>query len=250
MDESSDRHSALTRFPVSCRVVQQRFNTSCFARQPQFTFGNAPRNSVLAPGYASVDVGIQTDTTLGNGTRLQFRWEIFNLLNRTSFDVTESHRVHAELRTDLQCDTAASDAGRYQGAVLNTLLPRCSGATSRAVTSSAACGPSPRCRDAIPLQSRGQATSLLTVQAPAYNACMQYTIRGVPASVDRALRARSRADRTSLNEAAVAALVESTGGAGARKRRDLGDIAGTWRTDKALESALAAQDEVDQELWR
>lgn len=88
------------------------------------------------------------------------------------------------------------------------------------------------------------------MQAPAYNTCMQYTIRGIPASVDRALRARSRAGRTSLNEAAVAALVESTGGSGGRKRRNLGDIAGTWKTDKALEAALAAQDEVDQELWR
>ena len=88
------------------------------------------------------------------------------------------------------------------------------------------------------------------MQAPAYNACMQYTIRGIPASVDRALRARSREGRTSLNDAAVAALVESTGGAGARKRRDLGDIAGTWKSDKGLESALAAQDDVDRELWK
>ena len=85
----------------------------------------------------------------------------------------------------------------------------------------------------------------------AYTDCMQYTIRGIPAAIDNALRARARADGKSLNEAAVAALAEGAGVAGTpRKRRDLADIAGTWKADKALESALTAQDRVDENLWR
>jgi hypothetical protein len=61
---------------------------------------------------------------------------------------------------------------------------------------------------------------------------MQYTIRGIPPAVD-------------------SALSEGSGMAGApRKRRDLGDIAGTWKAEKAVESALAAQDRVDEDLWR
>lgn len=64
------------------------------------------------------------------------------------------------------------------------------------------------------------------------------------------MRARSRAGRVSLNEAAVAALEEATGAAAPRKRRDLGDIAGTWRADKATEDALREQDTVDDALWR
>jgi plasmid stability protein len=80
---------------------------------------------------------------------------------------------------------------------------------------------------------------------------MQYTIRGIPAAIDSALRARARADGKSLNEAAVEALAEGAGVTGGpRKRRALGDIAGTWKADKALESALADQDRVDQDLWR
>lgn len=80
---------------------------------------------------------------------------------------------------------------------------------------------------------------------------MQYTIRGVPAALDTALRQRARARGTSLNEAAVDALIEGAGLTGApRKRRHLGDIAGSWKTDKAVESALAAQDEVDEALWK
>ena len=80
---------------------------------------------------------------------------------------------------------------------------------------------------------------------------MQYTIRGIPAVVDSAIRERARVSGKSLNKAAVDALAEGAGVVGARrKRRDLGDVAGTWRTDKSLERALAAQDRVDEDLWK
>jgi len=80
---------------------------------------------------------------------------------------------------------------------------------------------------------------------------MQYTIRGIPPAVDTALRTRARAAGMSLNEAAVAALADGAGARGvAKKRRDVSDVAGTWKPDKALESALAAQDRVDEDLWR
>jgi Antitoxin FitA-like, ribbon-helix-helix len=81
--------------------------------------------------------------------------------------------------------------------------------------------------------------------------CMQYTIRRIPAAVDTALRERARAAGKSLNEAVVDALAEGSGMAGRpRKRRDLGDIARTWKTEKAVELALSAQDQVDEDLWR
>jgi hypothetical protein len=80
---------------------------------------------------------------------------------------------------------------------------------------------------------------------------MQYTIRGIPAAVDHAIRARARAAGKSLNETAIATLAEGSGLTGApRKRRDLGDIARTWKTERAVAAALAAQDRVDEDLWR
>lgn len=80
---------------------------------------------------------------------------------------------------------------------------------------------------------------------------MQYTIRGIPPAVDDALRSRAREAGTSLNEAVVDALAEGAGVRGApQRRRDLGDVAGSWRADKAVESALAAQDRLDEGLWR
>jgi hypothetical protein len=85
----------------------------------------------------------------------------------------------------------------------------------------------------------------------AYILCMQYTIRGIPAIVDQALRERAQATGKSLNQAAVDALAEGSGTTGvARKRRDLSDIAGSWKTDQATEAALADQDKIDEDLWR
>jgi plasmid stability protein len=80
---------------------------------------------------------------------------------------------------------------------------------------------------------------------------MQYTIRNVPAAVDAAIRRRASTTGASLNQAANDALAEGVGVVGCeRQRRDLSDIAGSWKPDRAIESALAAQDVVDEAIWR
>ena len=80
---------------------------------------------------------------------------------------------------------------------------------------------------------------------------MQYTIRGSPPHLDAVLREKARATGKSLNEAAVDALADGAGMTGARKkRRNLADIAGTWKADKAIEAAFSDQDKVDNLLWR
>ncbi len=85
----------------------------------------------------------------------------------------------------------------------------------------------------------------------AYNVCMQYTIRNVPDSLDEALRKVARNQGKSLNEVAIEALARGAGITQDRGRqRDLGDIAGTWRKDAAFDSALDAQDTIDEEMWK
>ena len=80
---------------------------------------------------------------------------------------------------------------------------------------------------------------------------MQYTIRGVPSAVDSALRTRARRGGKSLNEAVLEALADGLGLAPqAKKRRDLSDLIGTWKPDRALQEAIADQDRVDPELWQ
>jgi hypothetical protein len=79
---------------------------------------------------------------------------------------------------------------------------------------------------------------------------MQYTIRRIPKAVDDAIRERARETGKSLNEAVVDVLADGAGVTGtASKRRDLRDVAGTWKPDKTFESALADQDRVDKSLW-
>jgi len=80
---------------------------------------------------------------------------------------------------------------------------------------------------------------------------MQYTIRNVPDSLDEALRRAARARGKSLNEVAIEALARGAGVTGeSRRQRDLGDIAGTWHKDAAFDNAVAAQDTIDEEVWR
>jgi len=80
---------------------------------------------------------------------------------------------------------------------------------------------------------------------------MQYTIRNVPDSLDGALRRSARARGKSLNEVTIEALARGAGITGeSRRQRDLGDIAGTWHKDTAFDRALAAQDTIDEGMWR
>ena len=74
--------------PAGQRSPDRWFNTAAFALQSPFTFGSALRNSVFAPGLFNVDVSLQKDWFVGGDEdRLEFRWEIFNVLNRANFDV-------------------------------------------------------------------------------------------------------------------------------------------------------------------
>ncbi|MFZ0394581.1 MAG: hypothetical protein WBX09_14315 [Terracidiphilus sp.] len=80
---------------------------------------------------------------------------------------------------------------------------------------------------------------------------MQYTIRNVPEYLDAALRGSAREQGKSLNDVAIEALTRGAGLGDLRcRQRDLEDIAGSWREDPAFDSAVAAQDVVDEEMWQ
>lgn len=68
--------------------------------------------------------------------------------------------------------------------------------------------------------------------------CMQYTLRNIPNYLDAALRVSAREQGKSLNDVAVEALTRGAG------------LAGSWRKDRDFDAALAAQDTVDEEMWR
>jgi len=80
---------------------------------------------------------------------------------------------------------------------------------------------------------------------------MQYTIRNVPDYLDAALRSAARERGKSLNEVILDALTDGAGlGNVPCRKRELGDIAGTWVEDPAFDATLAEQDAIDDGMWR
>ncbi|HLY97809.1 MAG TPA: TonB-dependent receptor [Candidatus Angelobacter sp.] len=71
----------------SGQSVARWFDTSAFALPSAFTFGNAGRNIVQAPGFADFDLALQKEVALRDGLRLTLRSEFFNALNHPNFDV-------------------------------------------------------------------------------------------------------------------------------------------------------------------
>jgi len=79
----------------------------------------------------------------------------------------------------------------------------------------------------------------------------QYTIRAVPADIDRALRQKARAAGKSLNEAVLEILAKETRGAGEPKLyHDLDHLAGTMNPDPEFDKFIEEQRQIDWELWR
>ena len=73
--------------PRGERTPERWFNTGAFSLQDPFTYGSAPRNPVFAPGYFNIDMSLSKTWFVNDGDRVEFRWEIFNLLNRANFDL-------------------------------------------------------------------------------------------------------------------------------------------------------------------
>ena len=89
-------------------------------------------------------------------------------------------------------------------------------------------------------------------KAAARGGAVQYTVRDVPAHVDRALRRRASEEGKSLNQLLRDALAKEAGGdlASPVLHHDLDALAGTWDDDPDFDRALAEQDRVDEAMWR
>ncbi len=75
--------------PSDDRSEDRWFDTAAFSLPPFGSFGNSERNSLEGPGYRNLNLGIIKLIPLGDA-RLQLRAEIFNLFNRTNFDLPDA----------------------------------------------------------------------------------------------------------------------------------------------------------------
>ena len=80
---------------------------------------------------------------------------------------------------------------------------------------------------------------------------MQYTIRGVPAEVDAALRQRAKREARSLNAVVIDALARGLAlDAVPAKHADLDPLIGSWQDDPAFDRAVAEFERIDDESWQ
>ena len=76
---------------------------------------------------------------------------------------------------------------------------------------------------------------------------IQYTIRGVPRKVDKALREKAAKRKQSLNQVILDELAAATG---AVQYEDFSDLVGTWAPDPEFDKILEEQRQIDPEKWR
>jgi hypothetical protein len=74
--------------PVILGNPSQWFNPNAFIAPPSTIGfeGNAPRDTFIGPGLATWDFSVLKNTAISERLKLQFRAEIFNLLNRANFN--------------------------------------------------------------------------------------------------------------------------------------------------------------------
>jgi len=84
----SDRPNVVGDPSLSSPTADEWFNTSAFAVAAPYTFGNAGRNSVRGPAYASFDIALSRDVQ-SSRAKMTFALQVFNLFNRTNFDQPE-----------------------------------------------------------------------------------------------------------------------------------------------------------------
>jgi hypothetical protein len=67
--------------------VYEWFNTTYFASQPLYSYGNLGRNVLHGPGRENLGLAVHREFIPREGMRFQFRAEAFNITNTAAFGV-------------------------------------------------------------------------------------------------------------------------------------------------------------------
>ena len=110
--------------PGGERTPERWFDTSAFALQAPFTFGSAPRNSVIGPGYR--ERGFRARQDVG-AWRLAARVPMGDLqpVQPRELRSAEPHLRQPQLRADLQREEPARDAVRPSPRFLTATSAAC-----------------------------------------------------------------------------------------------------------------------------
>jgi hypothetical protein len=95
-------------------TIARWFNPGAFAVPAPFTYGNSARNLLFGPGFFNWDAAVFKQFSISEGLRLDFRAEVFNILNHPNFGLPASNiSVPATAGTI----TSASEARNVQFAL-------------------------------------------------------------------------------------------------------------------------------------
>jgi outer membrane receptor protein involved in Fe transport len=108
---SSNRPNVIGNPNSGPRTAAQWFNASAFQRitqdpnSPVEQFGNEGRNAVQGPGYVNWDLSAFKNIRLTESKELQFRGELFNVLNHTNFRLPVSD-IESQTFGQIQSDVS------------------------------------------------------------------------------------------------------------------------------------------------
>jgi hypothetical protein len=91
-------------------------NPAAFTTPAPGTFGNVPRNFLRGPGFKQFDLVFNKRIKFTESTNLEFRTEIFNVLNHTNFDIPGS-------RLNLALPSVTLAGGLYTVSTSNVVQP-------------------------------------------------------------------------------------------------------------------------------
>jgi hypothetical protein len=77
---------------------------------------------------------------------------------------------------------------------------------------------------------------------------VNYTIRGIPAEVDHALRVKAARRKQSLNRVVLDELTRAL--IGKSVKADFTDLVGKWMPDPGFDEVIAAQRRIDADKWK
>jgi hypothetical protein len=87
----SDRPNVVHSWRLSNPTPNEWFDTSAFVTAPQYTFGDAGRNIIRGPGFASFDLALLRRFAITERCQLTLEAQAFNLFNRANFNLPQAY---------------------------------------------------------------------------------------------------------------------------------------------------------------
>jgi TonB dependent receptor len=76
-----DRPNLIGNPAAANPTILQWFNTAAFAKAPTGSYGNLGRDTITGPGQWNLDLSLSRGLSLGERSNLEFRVEVFNVMN-------------------------------------------------------------------------------------------------------------------------------------------------------------------------